>query len=357
MQINLLNQMVKMQFRLLIAVALVCNSCKPLVREPAMDLLALEQEKQRNKLLKAAAVVGVAALAVFGGQKLWKTVFKSNGAMVVTEGGVAGKGKKSFDELNKELGAKVMLREEEKAIAARSQIATFTKADLSNPPLYRLINTRDGSEHYLLGTMHKIAIILDDFPPNSKILSTLEESTVFIPEVADSPISSLQKAGMNIVNEQQKKLEDAIYSGYDFRTELGEKHWEKLVEQLGISDARLLRDTSWSAASAQGRLVDKAVATIAGKDGAMMDAQITRIGKEGGKKVIGLESYDEAASMLHNVGKEAENSLDMNSLRALIDKGGEKYVQDNFIKTVNAYGRGDIQGMENHLSAPLATRG
>ena len=234
---------------------------------------------------------------------------------------------------------------EKAALKSRQTARMFYKGVFDNPPLYKLI-APDGSEHWLLGTMHTTGISLDDFPQNSKVFSALRETTVLLPErdveafFKDNHDELLQYVKKKIFT---SKAASQPNTGFDLRGALGDEYMEKLLKEFGDgNDKALLKMGIEKFSNAQVlNLLDGAAVKLAfGDEGVMMDAQLIRRFRQGrGRKVIGLESGKDITAALKNA---PEDDVAVDSLKKFLDDGGIENRAKQYLQARDAYGRGNV---------------
>lgn len=304
---------------------LFLSSCKPLSRDDYS--LTLEEERQRErKWLKRTLVIGGAVAAVVGGYQMLKY-------------------------LDSILGRKLVLTAEKNALAAREGTPKFVKATPTNPPLYKL-TAPDGSEHYLLGTMHTTGLSLDDFPQDSKIFSALNDADVVLPERIEDGFILTQRTGFSIAFRIGKDL--ASYKKFDLKGELGDEYWQKLTAQsishsqlhtrAGISLENMYPSDVISLIEIHGMVK----VTNDPLNAVQMDVQLRRLARSKGKKVVGLEKLSSQMNDIVDAQIELRSVTTVDDLKRLLDAGGVEHAADRYINMVRRYGEGDLDGVIKH---------
>ena len=304
---------------LLLAISLGTSFCKPLVRTHYDDLAKEEEKKPSWK--KRALVIGSAALISVGGWRLAKY-------------------------LDHVLGRGIMKKLEDAALASRKATPMFYKGNLDKPPLYKLI-APDGSEHWLLGTMHTTGISLDDFPANSKVFEAMDESTAVLFEVNAESVWQLRKS----IAESLRIQLSFRAENFNLRAALGDTYMDKLLDQFS-STVRLdltlqgIDLEKFSPTKAHFLLEGTSLATAFGQPGAAMDVQLMRRARQAGKRVVTLETGKVQAEI---VKRSAEIEVPVEQLRKFIDDGGIEGRAKKLLEARDAYGQGDIGRVDDLL--------
>lgn len=301
----------------LLVASVVLSACE-VIFLTANDLA--EQQKKKPDWKKGTLILGGTALALLGG---WGLV-------------------KHLDIL---FGRGLLEKAEKAALKSRQTASMFYQGTFDNPPLYKL-TAPDGSEHWLLGTMHTTGISLDDFPQDSKIFAALHETTVLMPE------RDVERLFKDSHDELLKYIKNKIFTskasskpdtGFDLRKALGDEYMEKLLKEFGDgNDKNMLAMgiEKFSNAQVLNLLNGAAVNLAFGKEGVMMDAQLIRKFRQGsGKKVIGLESGKDITAALKNA---PEDDVSIDNLKKFIDDGGILNRAKQYLQARDAYGRGDV---------------
>lgn len=245
--------------------------------------------------------------------------------------------------LDHKLGQRMLENAEDTFLAARKHAPMFYKGNIDKPPLYKLI-APDGSEHWLLGSMHPGGVSLDHFPANSKVFEAIDESsTVFFEYDAGSAWQTLTFSAQF---RQQTRYQKAIRTDdFDLRATLGDAHMEKLLDQydsatlaelseLGIHVDRLSPTQAFEA------LNNSSYMYAFGLSDMLMDAQLMLKSRQAGKKVIGLAKGKDQANAFKTV---SESKVTVEDLKKLLDDGGIKARAKKLLEMRDAYGQGDLE--------------
>lgn len=249
----------------------------------------------------------------------------------------------------------------------RLALSKFTKIDITDPPIYRLI-APDGSQHHILGTMHTSKLSLSDFPTDSKLFPILEQANILIPERVIERFSSefrfyyqlnikhrLPKLSKMLTRSNKAKIEQPKLS-----EQLGEEHWQKLTQIIAEkpdlkpfeqSLDKFMQKIDRSTADTIFRLLVKSGREyVSPFDHKLnMDVQLMRYGKEHGKTLIGLEDIKQVVSVHEAMGKALRQayrqdiSADVYYLKWLIDKGGIDFVGDTVNYSMHLYTKGKLE--------------
>ena len=314
---------------LLVFVMCMTSACKPIARTSE----AYEEDEQRERMSwkKKVLIVAGAGLAVFGSYKMAKY-------------------------LDRIIGHKMAKDMESMALLQRAAKNFHIEHD--KLPLYKLI-APDGSEHWLLGTIHTTGLSLDDLPNNSRLLNAFEETTTFLPEgeIDSAWAMSLGSIRMARVNMQMMK------TNFNLRQALGDEYMDKLNDEISqvIKEVKTAPNFGSHAKEVDETLkilsnIDRMPPAHAlsildtlsgnaafGPPGVAMDIQLTLKARVSGKKVLGLEKVSEAMDKLVASTSEAQpdDSMAIARLRKFIDAGGITNRIREFEEARAAYVNGD----------------
>ena len=256
---------------LLVFVMCMASACKPIAR--TSEAYEENEQKERMSWKKKTLIVAGAGLTVFGSYKMAKY----------------------FDRI---IGQKIVKNMESMALLRRPPSKNF-RIKHDRLPLYKLI-APDGSEHWLLGTMHTTGLSLDDLPNNSRLLNAFEEVTTFIPEAEMDSVwqLSLVSKQMNRSKMQMMKTDFNLHQALGYER-MGKLNYEisqiikeiKTAPNSGIH-AKEVKETleilsnieRMSPAHALSILDGLSGSAAFGPPGVAMDIQLTLKARTSGKK-------------------------------------------------------------------------
>ena len=207
---------------------------------------------------------------------------------------------------------------------------------VKKPPLWQLTNSVDGSQHLLLGTLHRVGLRLGNFPDS--ILKAIETSDTLIRETDT-------EAGCNevcIYSDPLLSYHRESSGNANLPEKLGEKRWNGLMTMLekakeGLSPEQIdqLRFDihnieKQDATFFLGLIHASAMQAVHGEHSSI-DAEIVAHahGSDKGKKVVGLETQDELAkhskqlykaSVEHLRNIDSDGRLQLEQLQNFIDR-------------------------------------
>lgn len=311
--------MKKLQRVRIIACLLVCGvalpACKPVVRTYD-DLTVEAEEEEKPNWKKRAVVVGSVSLAAIGGWALVK-------------------------HLDRVFGRGILKKLEWEAYFERNKVPHYSAGNFDSPPLYKL-TAPDGSEHWLLGTMHTAGVSLEDFRYDSKVFTALREATVLLPERDMESFKDLLRLSIKDI----KDINMLRKADFDLKGALGDDYMDKLRAENALvrNSAQLTSRIDLDKLYPSQALVmlEMHAHTLAfGKGQMAMDVELIRVTRQEGKKVVGLEKTSDLIKTLKTAGSANEVSVD--DLKKYLDAGGAKTRSEQLIQARDAYGRGDIE--------------
>ena len=258
----------------------------------------------------------------------------------------------------------------------RMALSKFTKMDITDPPIYRLI-APDGSQHHILGTMHISKLSLSDFPTDSKLFPILEQANILIPERIDESFTSVFRIYYQLnIKHRLPKLSKVLTRSNKAKDieqpklseQLGEQHWQKLTQIIAEkpdlkpfeqSLDKFIQEIDGSTANdIFQRLVKYGNVYVAPfSQNLTMDNQLVRYGREHGKTLIGLEDAKQIASvykaMREALGRTYRKDIsadDVYALKWLIDRGGIDFVGDTVTYSMHLYTKGEIEKSRKWLN-------
>ena len=293
---------------LLVFVMFMSSACKPIAR--TSEAYEETEEKKRMSWKKKALILAATGVAVFGSYKLFKYLDRITGQKML------------------------------ESMETMSRISRGTRnfsIEHDRLPLYKL-TAPDGSEHWLLGTMHVTAISLDDLPADSRVLKAFEEVTTLLPEgELDSARSLLQ------LSKAQLSVEKTMKTDFNLRQALGDEYMDKLNDEVseiientkefieGWDNVKDITDTLEEMSKIERmppayafNILESIASTRAwGEPGLAMDVQLISRSRSAGKKVIGLEKVSDMTRKIVDVANEqAKDPMAIEQLRKFIDAGG-----------------------------------
>lgn len=296
------------------------------------------KEEEKRTWVKPVVFYGGIAVVAIGGYKLWRFLDYELGKIFHTR----------YFNSNMKLGHGV-----------RAYAGEGARKTIDAPPLYKLTNLADGSEHYLLGTMHTTAVSLHDFPKNSVVFKALDETTVFMPELVMSfsqyrkQVASF-KWKNNVLAKAMRKIGKYKPQNYSLRERLGDEHWVKLEKMFAAKPesipptktlAEFMQELDRSdPEDAISLIMEQGQYHAIGPSLTSIDLQLTALSWEKGKKVIGLETLKDRRIAQRSQGLDI--SMTTHELQKLIDKGGIDYVKDTTLAMRDAYAAGDLAELE-----------
>ncbi len=324
---------------------LMATACKPIARTSE----AYEENERKEKMSwkKKVLIVAGTGLAIFGGFKLAK-------------------------HLDRIVGQKLLQDIENSALLSRhGAILKNFKLEYERLPLYKM-TAPDGSEHWLLGTMHTTGLSIDDLPANSRVLSAFEESTTFLPE---SEIDSAWRSAKLSIHAAREQMQN-MNVNFNLHQALGDEHMHKLNDELsqlltqvksevGIgSNTKEIQEAEKTISSIKQMLPSHALGTLDfishnlsfGRQGMEMDVQLLRKAREMGKKVSGLEKRGEGVNALITSSSTAspDDPAAIERLRRFIDAGGIDNRTREYDEIRAAYVSGDIDRTNKLLSKVMS---
>lgn len=235
-------------------------------------------------------------------------------------------------------------------VSMAGTITELGRQKIHNLLLFRLVNSRDGSKHWIFCTAPIGIDLTKNFPQNSRLLSALREATTFIPESID--FADMPEHIMDEFREQ-KKTSTAVTRNFSLEQQLGKKHWSALrqiirdhpyVPNDGAERAKEVAKLNKSHPMlAIDLLTTDITQLILLENGAKVDDQIRKLGKSEEKKNIALTSIEEEIAATTAYLTTMRGGATIDDLRELIDRGGTKFVMKTNLAEIDAYFAGDVE--------------
>lgn len=270
---------------LLLASALLGSSCKTTGKMPVSSPLS-EKEEKAVKAIKYVAALGAGVLTIYGGFKLYRHL--------------------------KHLGVDTFFKHKRRVIDDLGAIKTIS---LDNPPLYRLVNTKDGSKHYILGTIHYGGANLADVPDNSPLIRAARESTTFISEVNE-----------NALNPRVLEEANAILATDTVEEQAVDPKISNLLTRISLTLDIGLEKLGWT-------------------NRGMMDLQLRELAVATNKENLGFESLVEQAAAFQKSNQKAIPNLDYEQLEDVMQLLDSKGVENIYLEARELYAKGDVDGL------------
>ena len=310
----------------LVLVVFLASACKPIAR--TSDVYEENERKEGMSWQKKVLIVAGAGATIFGGFKLAKY-------------------------LDRIVGQKIIQNVEAIALSTRPAFKKF-KLDYDKLPLYKL-TAPDGSEHWLLGTMHTTGLSIKDLPANSRTLKAFDQATTFIIE---HEIDSLRSTYLRY--KTHKKIMQSMQANFNLREALGNDYMDKLNKELSeIIDKDLANDNpkeieelvknlssiqQMQPAHALSTLNALALQSAFGNPGLMMDTQLLRKARQAKKKVFGLEKTSDTVDAVVKSSNTArpDDPVMIEKLKNFIDAGGVKNHANEYDEMRTNYVNGNL---------------
>lgn len=291
-----------------------------------------EEGKRWQKWHTGALIVAGTALIAVGGWSLFKYVDKA----------YAGK----------------LAKARQAVLRGREAAPFFYQGNFDKLPLYKLI-APDGSEHWLLGTMHTSAISINDFPKDSKVFEALRQANIVMPETVTS---AWDRASFAVRRDMEKILktryadETNPFGKETIGDVLDDNYLEKLRNEFKFGMDKEIKDLEIDGLPLEQNtpdtlvhLMESIARQMSGSEmKSSMDEELVHMAQQTGKKVMGLESYQDGI----NAYKEASRNrrwLNKDDLIQFIDGGGVEGRTKELLQARDAYGRGELDNLNEVL--------
>ena len=240
-----------------------------------------------------------------------------------------------------------------------AEIVSWSQRVIDKPLLFRVINSTDGSQHWLVGIVPIGVDISQNFPAASPLLLALQEATVLLSDnINEEDVTqdlhdrfAQQTAALNVVPE-----------GFDLQRELGVKHWS-LLRQL-LREHPAISDSAKAYYSASLKLkrshpvdvIDFITTDILREsiEGLVdrMQEQLNTVAIEQGKKIVALASPEQEMEATLAYYTQVRAQANANDVKEIVARGGTKFVMESNLAELDAYFAGDVEAlMRNYRQA------
>lgn len=240
-----------------------------------------------------------------------------------------------------------------------AEIVALSQRMIDNPLLFRVINSTDGSQHWLAGLVTVGVDLNLNFPADSPLLIALQEATVLL---SDNINEGDVTQDLRDKFAQQTAAVSAVPAGFDLQRELGVKYWallrQLLREHPAVSDTAKARHSAslklkrnHPAATIDFITTDILRESIEGIAKTMQE-QIHTVGIDQGKQIVALASPEQemAATLAYYTQVRAQANVD--DVREIVARGGTKFVMESNLAELDAYFAGDAEElMHNYRQA------
>ena len=243
-----------------------------------------------------------------------------------------------------------------------AEIVAWSQRVINNPLLFRVINSTDGSQHWLVGLVPIGVDLNQNFPAGSPLLLALQEATVLL---SDSINEKDVTQDLRDRFAQQTAAVNAVPQGFDLERALGVKYWtllrQLLREHPAISDTGKARHRASLKAkhSHPAETIDFITTDILreASEGITktMQEQINTIGIEQNKQRVALASPEQEMEATLAYHTQVRAQANINDVKEIIMRGGTKFVMESNLAELDAYFAGDAEAlMRNYRQARSA---